>query len=195
MTDASGGGRLPDPDQLILEAATGVRRLSEAELRYVLEHVAQAGFDPNARERVRGRLAGFIWQGRVLRGRDMLPSAELKYAWHALHREEWPIGTALDGYIAGIRDSILDERSGIFTSRFNGLWQLGVVCRSGALRGPRGHEWLIVEYRLATRHWTTAYQLEQGLRGLRAAERSDMRWLRRPRRLRMQSSISTVPGE
>lgn len=54
------GGVLSQADQLILEAATGARRLSRQDLQEVLEHGAQAGFDPNAWERVGGRLAGLV---------------------------------------------------------------------------------------------------------------------------------------
>lgn len=54
------GGSLPRADQLILGASTGARSLSDEELREVLEHVAQAGFDPKARERARGELAGIV---------------------------------------------------------------------------------------------------------------------------------------
>ncbi len=49
-------------DRLLLAAAQG-RRLSPGELQLVLAHVAQAGFDPHARERARGELAGIVWRG------------------------------------------------------------------------------------------------------------------------------------
>jgi hypothetical protein len=65
--------------QLIEAAARGERDPREDELQQIREHVAQAGFDPVARERVRGRLAGLIWQGRTLRGTDRLPPAEVHY--------------------------------------------------------------------------------------------------------------------
>jgi hypothetical protein len=74
----------PETDDLILAAAEGRRVLDDAELRAVLEHVAAAGFDPHARERVRGRLAGMTWRGAVLRGRDRLPPAEVKYLSHVV---------------------------------------------------------------------------------------------------------------
>jgi len=61
-------GRIAHVDESSLVAAfinvavTGTRRLMPDELRRVLEHVAQVGFDPNAREKARGRLAGVIWR-------------------------------------------------------------------------------------------------------------------------------------
>lgn len=136
---------MTDVDRLILEAATGTRRLTAAELQRVLAHVARAGFDPNAMERVRGRLAGAVWQERLLAGRDMLPPAELHYLWHTVVRQEWPAGISLGEYIASIRRVLLDRGGGVFTSRYQGSWQLGVVRRSGELRGPRGWAWVLVE--------------------------------------------------
>lgn len=167
--------------RLIVEAAEGLRELSADELNQILEHVAEAGFDPSATERVRGRLASVMWAGRVLRGRDVLPPAELKYLWHVVVREEWPRGTGLTEYLDSIRQVIRDPSSGVFTSRFGGAWQLGIVRESGDLRGPEGRSWLLVEYRLATGRWVTAFQPENGLDELTRPARSDLRWQRRPK--------------
>lgn len=111
--------RLSEADELILEAATGARELAQAKLQMVLEYVAQAGFDPAALERVRGRLA-----------------------------------------------------------RTN--WSLTIVRESRELRGPRGHEWVLVQYRVNWGHWVTAYQPLLGLAELRNPNWSDVRWLRQP---------------
>jgi hypothetical protein len=172
-----------DPDQLIIAAATGTTSLAPADLRHILEHVANAGFDPNARERVRGRLAGVVWQGQSLRGRDQLSPAEVHYLWHVLHREEWPSATNLERYCETISHVILDPTSGVFASRYQGTLQLGIVRSTGDLRGPRGFDWLSVEYRVVTQHWTTAYQLPSIALELLNARRSDVRWLRRPQRI------------
>ena len=64
-----------DAGSLLLEAISRGWRLTDEELQKILEHVAQVGYDPDARERARGKLAGLNWQGRTLRGRDMLPPA------------------------------------------------------------------------------------------------------------------------
>ncbi|GEM_PF-5597816 len=60
-------------DRLILEAATGARRLSQEELQHILEHIIERSFDPDFREQAGGRLAGLIWQGRTLRSSDGCP--------------------------------------------------------------------------------------------------------------------------
>jgi hypothetical protein len=171
-----------EPDRLIVEAATGARELTPDELRRVLEHVAGAGFTPAPDTRVGGRLAGIAWQGRTLRGSDRLTSAETHYLRHVVAQQEWPPGTTLDEYLTSIHEVILDPASGALTSRFSGqFWQLALVRRSGALGGPEGYEWLMVEYRVELGHWTTAFQLRDGLPAVTAnPERQRQRWLRHP---------------
>lgn len=174
-------GRPPsEADRLILAAATGVRELTPDELRRVLEHVAQAGFDPNARERARGLLAGLEWQGRAVRGRDMLSPSEAHYLRHVVKVQEWPSGTTLQAYLDSIRAVVLDPRSGVLTCRYQASWQLTVVRRSAALQGPLHLDWILVDYRVAMGHWVTAYQPVQGLLVLQAPVRTDIQWLRRP---------------
>lgn len=179
MTTPRGTGPA-EVDRLILEAAAGERKLTRAELRRVLEHVAQAGFDPNARERVRGRLAEREWQGTVLRGGDRLPPADVHYLRHVVAGREWPAGTTLVAYLGSIGAVVLDPRSGVLVCRYQGAWQLTIVRRSHELRGPQGSDWILVDYRLETGHWVTAFQPPNGLRVLRRPTRGDIRWLRRP---------------
>jgi len=169
-------------DVLILEAATGARRLSRAELREVLEHVARAGFDPDARERAGGRLEGLSWRGQVLRGNDYLPPAEAHYLRHVVGRPAWAPETTLGAYLERLRPAVGDEGDG-----GGGGQQLGTgggqagVRRSYELRGPEGYEWVAIEYRVTTGHWMTAFQPEEGLAYFQRAERREQRWLRRPR--------------
>lgn len=169
-----------EADQLIAAAAAGTRRLNTADLDRVLDHVARAGFDPDALERAGGRLRGIEWGGRTLAGRDRLPPAEVHYLRHVVAMAEWPVGTTFGGYLASLAQIIADPLSGVFTGRYHGGWQLGIIRRSASWRGPWGHEWILIEYRLATGHWTTAFQPENGLDVLVHPERSDVRWLRLP---------------
>jgi hypothetical protein len=176
------GGGAAEVDRLILEAASGTRQLTRNELRRVLEHVARAGFHPTAQERVRGRLDGVEWKGRFLKGSDVLSASEVHYLWHVVKRQEWPTGTSPAEYIQSIRQVVLDPASGAFTNRYQGAWCLGAIRESRELRGPRGQEWVLVQYRLGWGHWTTAFQPEDGLDELHNPDWSDIRWLRRPRR-------------
>lgn len=167
-------------DQLILEAVTGARRLTREELHEVLEHVARAGFDPNARERARGELAGIVWQGQVLRGSTLLPPAERHYVKHVLLRREWPTGTSLEDYLESARQTILNSGSSVFVSAYQGQWQLAVIGKSGSWRGPHGNEFIVVEYRVETGHWTTVFQPRDMYTDfIRTAGRERVRWLRR----------------
>lgn len=168
-------------NRLIVEAATGLRRLTGDELRRVLTHVAQAGFDPAPTARAGGRLAGLIWRGRTLRGSDRLTSAEVHYLRHVVARAEWPRDTTFDGYLASIRATIPDQRNGVLISKYQAAWQLTVLCRSGDLRGPDGFDWILVDYRVGLGHWVTVFQPARGLLELQSPRRSDVRWWRRPR--------------
>jgi hypothetical protein len=172
---------------LIDMAATGARRLTPGELARVLAHVAAAGFDPDARERAGGRLAGIWWQGHALKGSDRLTPAEIHYLRHVLANGEWPAGTTVSDYLSSIRDVILDPRSGVIVGQYQGVPQLTIVRRSGALRGPNGAPWVLVDYRIGLAHWMTAFQPPAGLSVIRSGDRENMRWLRRPR-LRAESS-------
>lgn len=167
--------------RLIVEAASGARRLTSDQLGRILRWVAAVGFDPNARETVRGFLAGLPWQGQLLSGRNRLPPAERHFLRHVVKLQEWPSGASLDDYVASISDVILDDASGVYTGTYEGILQLGVMRRSGDLRGPNGGHWVLVEYRLAIGHWTTAYQPTLGLLDLSSRQRGSLRWLRRAR--------------
>uniref|UniRef100_A0A7C2WCB5 Uncharacterized protein n=1 Tax=Thermorudis sp. TaxID=1969470 RepID=A0A7C2WCB5_9BACT len=154
-------GAVSRADALILEAATGVRELTHAELQEVLAHVAQAGFDPRPDKR-----------GRT--------NAEAHYRKHVERFREWPPGTTLEAYLQSARRVILDPRSSVFTSRYAGYWQLAVIRRADELRGPGGSDWVVVEYRVELGHWTTVFQprdLEHDF--LYATKREHLRWLRR----------------
>ena len=170
----------PDADHLIREAALGGQALSGDVLRYVLDHVARAGFDAATVERARGDLTGIRWWGVVLRGSDRLPPAERHYLKHVVRLREWPPGTSLGAYLRSLEAIIRDATSGIFTSLYQGEAQLGVMRESRQFRGPEGFDWILVEYRVTTGHWVTGYQPRGGLRDLESAMRSDLRWWREP---------------
>jgi hypothetical protein len=155
------GGALADEDRLILEAATGARRLSRRDLQRIREHVARAGFDPTPDPR--GRTA-----------------AENHYRKHVEGLREWPDATTREAYLASVQRVILDDRSGVLTSRYQGQWQIAFLRRPEELRGPRGTDWVVVEYRVGLGYWVTAFQprdLERDF--LRRPAREEIRWLRR----------------
>ncbi len=112
----------------------------------------------------------------------MLPPLDRHYLRHVILQREWPEGSSLAAYQQSIREVILDPESAVYVSRFAGAWQLGVIRRTRELRGPGGYDWVMVEYRLETGHWVTAYQPRDRLRFLGSRERTDVRWLRQLRR-------------
>ena len=146
----------------------------------VLAYVAQVGFDPSRNVPATG-LSGEEWEGRRLCGGDLITSAVRHYLRHVVRGREWPIGTTLERYEESIRRIVTDPRSGVFTCRYDGQWQLGIVRRSGEYRGPDGFEWILVEYRAGIGFWMAAFQPRDGLRALGSPRRSDIRWLRPPR--------------
>lgn len=100
---------------------------------------------------------------------------------HVQKRQEWPPGTSLAEYIASIREVILDESSGIMLGSYLGLaWQLTFVRRSGPLHGPGGFAWVMVDYRVDTGHWVTAFQFDGTPETVLFPSRRDVRWLRPP---------------
>lgn len=111
MTDASAR-------ELIEIAVRGERDIREDELRQILLHDASVGFDPHARERVRGRLAETTWRGSVLKGSDTLPPDVVHYLWHVITRREWPVGTSLHDYIESLRAVVLDPSSGVLVFHY-----------------------------------------------------------------------------
>jgi hypothetical protein len=169
-----------DTRQLILELAETNREATDAEIRQLRDYVARAGFDPDARERVRGRGAGVVWRGRSLRGQDMLPPAEAHYVRHVLSEAEWPLGTTLDEYLESIRHVILDERSGVFLSNYQRRLQVGFIGRSYNWKGPRGSDWILVEFRQELDHITTAFQIESLESIADNTQRSGIQWFRNP---------------
>ena len=108
----------------------------------------------------------------------MLPSAEAHYLRHVINNQEWPEGTTLADYVTTIRQVVQDLASGVLLSRYQDALQVGFMRRAGALRGPGGFAWVLVEYRVGFGHWTTAYQLD--LEALYHPRRSDMHWLIEP---------------
>jgi len=76
--------------RLILDAATDpARHLTAAELDRVLRHIAGAGFDPLALERVRGNIVGLSRPdgSEVQRGERLAP-AEAHYLRHVVAQRE-----------------------------------------------------------------------------------------------------------
>jgi hypothetical protein len=169
---------LSSVDQLILDLGLGARRATGRDLEAIRLHVAQAGFDRLAIFPADVRAAGLTRaDSTIVQRGDLLPTAELHYLRHVVRQQEWPPGTTQAHYEDSLRNLALRLRVGILISVVPPFgWHVGIVGRTGALRGPRGFDWLLVEYRVSTGHWSTGFQPEQGLQFANLRRRR--RWLR-----------------
>jgi hypothetical protein len=162
----------------LLNTLTGTRALTDADLAAIATHLSGVGFSPAPTERAGGRLAGLLWQGRVLRGSDRLTPADAHYLRHVVVQREWPIGTTLAQFLASLATVVRDPTSGMVGSRFRGQWHVGVIRHSRALQGPRGYPYVFVDYRVSFGYWMTALQPVTGLAYLHDRARSDLQWWR-----------------
>lgn len=168
----------PGTDELIKELAATGRIPTDSETEQLRTYIAQAGFDPQARERARGLLSGLDWQGRVLVGRDVLPPTDVHYLRHVVLKKEWPAGTTPTDFIDSLWQVVRSDSSGIFLSHYQSALQVGCIGHSGDNRGPGGFDWILVEYRVDTGFWVTGFQLEWA--SLISPQRTNVRWLRNP---------------
>ena len=93
---------------------------------------------------------------------------------------EWPEGTTLERYIQSLRTLIFDAESGVLVNSYKGELSLAVIRESRDLQGPGGSAWALVQYRVATGHWTTGFQPVDGLDEITKADWGRVLWLRRP---------------
>jgi hypothetical protein len=169
--------------RLILAAATDpARRLAGEELAHIVRHIARAGFDPNALERLRGNVVRTLrLRGEPRQPGDRLPPAEAHYLRHCVVQREWPSGTTLLGYLDSIARLLRDPASRFFVSRYQSAWQCGAIGPNRILRGPEGKAWILVDYRLITGHWVTAFQWGFGPEAIgdpvHDPRREEVRWL------------------
>lgn len=176
--EGSRGGDYSQVDLVAMIAADEGRPFTREEERFVREGVAGAGFDPEGKEKVKGDLAGLRYRGRVLRRGETMPTEERHDATHVVQEGQWPQGTTKEGYVASLRDVVLDPETRILYSRRGARKHLGFVRRSGDLEGLEGREWVWVEYRLETGHWMTGFQRRRSPEEIAAeTNREDTRWL------------------
>lgn len=165
-------------DALVKKVQSG-RQLSGSEINELSKRVSEAGFETRSYQRIRrkDRLAGVRYRGRRLQVGDRIPVDEFHYLKHVVVQNEWPQDTTKQEYIGDIKRIILDPHSDILYSEYLGMPQISFVGKS-RLRGSGGGVWTIVDYRIATKSWVTAFQPE-GLGAWQTHGRSDARWVRR----------------
>lgn len=166
---------------LILDIATTGRDPTDGEVRRIRADVAAAGFDPNATSRAGSLAHGLLWAGMVVQSYDRLNVTVAHYLRHAVAGQEWPRETTIAEYVSSLRAVIEDQRSGIYLSRYAGVWSVAFVGRTGVWRGIRGNAWTLVEYRPEYGFWVTGFQPRDGLDHVsESVQRTAGRWLREP---------------
>ena len=127
------------------------------------------------------------WDGRELRRGEAIPAAQEHYLKHVRFFGEWPEppgvsdAARLPAWIDNLREVVRDPTGGLLLSRYQDKgWGLAVVRQSRELRGPGGFDWVVIQYRLETGHWVTAFQAARGLDYFDEPSWQDKRWLRPP---------------
>jgi len=177
LQDGDNGPKVHPVNQLILDLAESGRAANDQDIAWIREHVARAGFDSDSVARASPRLAGLEWNGVLLHSRDWLDNAGAHYLRHVVARQEWPVGTTLDEYIASLRNAVLDTDGGILLQSIQHLWHLTFVARSHEYTGPAGGRWIAVGYGVNYGYWVTGYQPEAGLHRFTLALEKGERWL------------------
>lgn len=181
--EESAGAFRSEADRWIADVGSRARSVEPRGLQLVLEHVARRGFDPLAREPVRAGMVGQIWGGSPLRRGQWLSTGAAHYVRHVLAGREWPPGTGYQRYLDDIRRIVLAPDSGLLVSRFGDAgWQLTAVGNIAIVSEQIGSPWVMVEYRVATGYWITAFRLRHGLTPALYLEgdprRTNRTWLR-----------------
>ena len=153
----AGKGNLHPVDRLIQDIAETGRLATQDELKQVSEYVAGIGFTATE-----------------------LPRHHEK---HVTRQREWPQTMSETEYAESLRQMVLDHRSGVAISQWwrTSQWHVTMMGRSAPFKGPGGHDWIAVEYRVGDGSWATAFQPVAGLEHVNSHHRRrNVRWLRQP---------------
>lgn len=139
------------------------RVIEQDELDRLVRLVQEQGWDPRER------------RDPTRMGRD---SGLEHYETHVVIGREWPDGTTRGEYDASIRRVVGDRNTDIFLSRYAGEPRVTFHSRTlDSERGPRGEEYVVVDYSIEEARWMTAFQTRQPVeRFMARSTRSDARW-------------------
>lgn len=154
-------------DDLIRMAGLGLRELTAEELQRVVKYAAGTGFS-NGLEKCGTRVAGLIWDGKVIHSSDKLPTGIVHYLRHVVYKQEWPEGTSIEDYYISLKNTILDQGTKVVVSKYANYWQLGFWGSDGT--------W--VDYRVQYGHWSTGFKPESLEKILNSEYRSSIKWLK-----------------
>lgn len=157
----------------LIERAEREGSLADEDLERVLRYVEISGFDPNARECVRGNVRHLFTTTTAL-------PVDVHHARHVIVLHEWPEQTTAQKYVDTGREVICNLGSAVFTSRYSSTLQLGIIgWTPDSAKGIRAQELTLVEYRVEIAHWVTLYQPIDGIQGVvENPTRENVIWLR-----------------
>lgn len=154
-------------DDLIRVAGLGLRELTPAEIQKIREVVAVAGFSSDP-EKCGSRIAGLIWEGKVIHSADKLPTGVVHYLRHAVQGNEWPSGTTIEEYYANLNSVVMDKESQIIISDLHNFRQIGFFSSEG----------IWVDYRIKYGKWVTGMYLDDINKVLTDPRRKNIKWLK-----------------
>lgn len=168
-------------NRLILEIAESRREASKEEIQLIREHVASVGYEPGSESKAGSRIAGLVWQGRIIESGSRLSNALVHYLRHVVAQAEWHPDTSLDEYLASLRAVIEDPGGGILLTHRFGAWLLTFVSRAAETEEIANARWIAVGYGVNYGYWITGYRPRSGLEHFTPNMDEGERWLRQPR--------------
>ena len=147
-------------DRLIRNAVNEYRKLSEEELKSVIEHVATRPLDDRV-VKVKGeirRLPG-EWNGIPFADLARLSLAEIHLIERAVKDQQWPADTTLEQYTKDLQQAV-KEAEQIYTYTFSGQPYIGFLA-TNHVKGPKSEPLLWVAYSAAYGVIRTGYQVTE----------------------------------
>jgi len=154
-------------DDLVRVAGLGLRELAPGEIQVIREFVSKAGFSPDL-EKCGSRIAGLVWEGKVIHSTDRLPNGVVHYLRHVVYGKEWPVGTTFEGYTSSLQSVILSDKSKIMICKYGDFSQIGFY----------GSDGIWVDYRVKYGYWSTGFKSETLEKILESPNRKEIKWLR-----------------
>lgn len=154
-------------DDLVRVAGLGLRELTPGEILVIREFVSKAGFSSDL-EKCGSRIAGLVWEGKIIHSTDKLPTGIVHYLRHAVYGNEWPAGTTAEEYYASLQSVIMDKESRIMISDLHNFRQIGFFSSEG----------IWVDYRIKYGKWVTGMYLDDINKILTDTRRKNIKWLK-----------------
>jgi len=145
-----------DVDALITELIESGRQATEDELSQIVAHVARA---PLASHLIRP--PGWLREELARLGVTMparVPAGETHLLKRIYYDQQWPIGTAIDQFVADLRLAIRHRDASVWTYEYFGEPCVGLLAPSHIRVTPGAKPYIFVVYSARYETLTTGYQ-------------------------------------